>query len=276
MVNDDNGTSGDTTDDIQVGVIGSLSPLAFTNLTLSLLISEDTTNIATATGFYGDNLSSSVTDTDDARVEVVTTQPVMGLRLIKTAGNMEDGQVFYTVPGSVVLTYNLINEGQEILTDINVVDDLQGNDSSGCTDNPDTDPDETVDDLAVGTVSSLAPGAQATLSARVVVRPVSELATEIPPIRTTACAVGRGAQSRGIAVAIDDAVIQLAVWSSITPSNSALTDLWITSFAISPFFGNDQTIFAGSAYGGLFKSTNAGSKNPIWQRVNQGLEPEWA
>gem|GEM_PF-2123860 len=273
---DDNGTPNDTRDDIQVGTVPSLAAGANTTLTATIPVNSDRTNRATAIGRFGPSLNDTVTATDTAQVAITTSQPVRGLKLIKTAGNVADGQIYYTVPGPVILTYTLVNEGQETLTNITVVDDITGNDGPGCTDKPETEKfNETLDDLIVGTVNGLVPGGKAVLSARIVVKPEDELAKEFKPLRSTACATGKGAVSGGPAGAVDDAVIQLIVWQSITPTNSALTDLWVTSFAVSPFFANDQTVFAGTAYGGLFKSSNAGSSSPTWTRVNSGLEPEW-
>ncbi|MSQ14452.1 MAG: hypothetical protein EXR50_01125 [Dehalococcoidia bacterium] len=275
-VKDDSGTSGDTSDDIHIGTIPSLAAGANNTLTANNSVTGDRNNRATATARFGPGFDQVITATDTAEVKIITSQPVRGLKLIKTAGNAPDGQIYYTVPGPVILTYTIINEGQETLTNIRVLDDTQGNDGPGCTDNAaTTDVNETQDDMVVGTVNGLAPGGQAVLSARIVIKPEDELGTEFKPLRTTACAIGTGAGSGGPSGAVDDAVIQLIVWQSITPSNSALTDLWITSFAVSPFFANDQTILAGTAYGGLFKSSNAGSSSPTWTRVNQGLEPEW-
>ena len=275
-VSDDNGTPGDTADDVHVGTVTSLAPGASVTLTANIPVNNDRTSTATATARFGPGFNEVISTTDTALVAVITSQPIRGLKLVKTAGNVADGQIYYSVPGPVILTYTLLNEGQETLTNITVVDDITGNDGPGCTDNPETENfNDTADDLVVGTVSGLAPGGQAVLSARIVVKPEDELATEFKPLRSTACATGVGAVSGGPSGAVDDAVIQLIVWQSITPTNSALTDLWVTSFAVSSFFSNDQTVFAGTAYGGLFKSSNAGSSSPTWTRVNAGLEPEW-
>ncbi|MCX6022594.1 MAG: hypothetical protein NTZ05_12860, partial [Chloroflexi bacterium] len=34
-------------------------------------------------------------------------------------------------------------------------------------------------------------------------------------------------------------------------------------------------VFAGTAYGGLFRSINAATSAPVWELVNQSLEPQW-
>lgn len=201
--------------------------------------------------------------------------PHPSMRLIVTAAGALDGQLAYSVPGPVQFNYLVINNGNEALTNIRVID---GGHHDFCGDNPDTEPNEAQDDTLVGTIARIEPGQEQILTATFLIRPAGTATpgTDVTfvPRRFAGCAVADSARSGSVRAA-DDVVVQLVVWTSITPSNTELTDLWIWSFAVSPFFANDQTVFAGSAYGGLFKSGNAGSEGPVWRRVNSGLEPEW-
>lgn len=211
-------------------------------------------------------------DRDLAQVQF----PYPSLRLIVTAAGALDGQLAYSVPGPVQFTYLVINNGNAPLTNIRVID---GGRHDFCGDNPETETvREDVDDTSVGTIPRLEPGQEQTLTATFLIRPEGAAApgtsVTFAPKRFAGCALADSAGTR-VVQAMDDVVVQLVIWTSITPTNSELTDLWIWSFAVSPFFANDQTVFAGSAYGGLFKSSNAGSSGPEWRRVNSGLEPEW-
>ncbi|MBI2887436.1 MAG: hypothetical protein HYY02_09525 [Chloroflexi bacterium] len=202
--------------------------------------------------------------------------PYPSLRIIVTAAGAPDGQLAYTVPGPVIFNYLIINNGNEPISNIQVID---GGRHAFCGDDPSTEANEGLDDVNVGTISSLGPGQERTIAATFLVRPSSAEASgatnvTFVPRAFVGCTVGTS-QSAGAVNAQDDVVVQLVVWTSITPTNSEMTDLWIWSFAVSPFFANDQTIFAGSAFGGLFKSSNGGSSAPTWVRVNGGLEPEW-
>ena len=202
--------------------------------------------------------------------------PYPSLRLVVTASGAQDGQISYNVPGPVVFNYLLINNGNEALTNIIVTD---SGEHDICGDDPDTeDINEAADDILVGVISGLGPGQERTLTATFLVRPedVATPGTDITftPRRFAGCATATSI-TVDVVQAQDDVTIQLVVWTSITLSNSEMTDLWIWSFAVSPFFANDQTVFAGSAFGGLFKSSNAGSANPTWRSVNSGLEPQW-
>lgn len=58
--------------------------------------------------------------------------------------------------------------------------------------------------------------------------------------------------------------------SKWVPINKGLEDLWIRALAISPYYSNDRTLYAGSAYGGLFKYDGT-----QWTRVNTGLAERW-
>jgi hypothetical protein len=205
-----------------------------------------------------------------------TLFPYPSIRLVATGSGAQDGQIAYSVPGPVVFEYTIINNGNETISNIQVID---AGKQSFCGDDPETEADESNDDVLVGTVASLGPGQQTTLTATFLVRPASEASTgatdtTFTPRRFAACARGDSV-SRGPVVSQDDSVVQLVVWTSITRTNSAMSDLWVWSFAVSPFFANDQTIYAGSAFGGLYKSTNAGSGRPTWLQVNSGLEPDF-
>ena len=206
-----------------------------------------------------------------------TLYPYPSIQLIATGSGAQDGQTAYSVPGPVVFEYTVVNNGNETISNIRIID---AGKQSFCGDDPDTDKvDESKDDTLVGAIASLGPGQQATVTATFLVRPASEAGsgstdTTFVPRRYAACAIGDSV-SRGPVISQDDAVVQLVVWTSITKTNSSMNGLWVWSFAVSPFFANDQTIYVGSAYGGLFKSTNAGSSKPSWVQVNNGLEPDW-
>ena len=224
----------------------------------------------------GSNARRPLTGASDGTTVQGLRFPYPSLRLSISAGGALPGQVTYTVPGPVVLTYTLENNGNEPVTNIRIID---GGAQPFCGDDPLTDKVfEGLDDTQVGTVATLNPGESRTIAATLLVRPASASATAddatFARILRAGCAVGDSV-SQGSVATQDNASIQLVVWTSVTRTNSDMTDLWIWSFAVSPFFANDQTVFAGSAYGGLFKSNNAGSPNTTWKRVNAGLEPEW-
>ncbi|MBI4496822.1 MAG: hypothetical protein HY689_02845 [Chloroflexi bacterium] len=213
---------------------------------------------------------ATVGDTGGDR-RIMQTGPSLGFTLL--AGHTPDGQIYHTVPGPVPLQMFLTNTGDTNLTNIVAILDVAGNDNPGCTDNPETDADETTDDVVVAQVPFLVPGQSVELTTTMIIRPANETAARgtdvtFPLTRVQACTVASG----GV-FASDDALVQLVVWQSITPSGSALSNLWVTSFAVSPFYANDQTIFAGTAYGGLYRSTNAATARPTWELVNQGLDP---
>lgn len=67
--------------------------------------------------------------------------------------------------------------------------------------------------------------------------------------------------------ASDDALVDAPAWAS---ANTGLDDLWVRAFAISPYFANDRTVFAGGAYGGLFKYDGT-----AWKKVNDQLPERW-
>ena len=223
----------------------------------------------------GSTLSQQATSAEDhARLQQISF-PFPSMRLVATAAGALDGQIAYSVPGPVIFNYLVTNNGNETLSSILVID---GGQHSLCGDDPNTvDVDESIDDTLVGTIASLGPGQERTLSATFLVRAPSGAGgtdVEFAPKTFAGCASGDSITA-GTVRAQDDAVVQLVVWTSITRSNSEMSDLWIWSFAVSPFFANDQTVFAGSAFGGLFKSSNAGSATPSWKQVNSGLEPQW-
>lgn len=224
--------------------------------------------------------STGSLEPDDATVQAVRV-PYPSLSLVARAAGALDGQVGYGVPGPVVINITVENNGNVPLLDIVVRD---GGKHDFCGDNPDTgDVDESKDDFTIARIAALAPGEKRDLAATFLMRPEdpNSTSTLFNRIRRAECAIGLDAVSSpppdeaSPVVVQDDVVVQLVQWESVTKSNSEMTDLWIWSFAVSPFFANDQTVFAGSAYGGLFKSNSAGSANTTWTRVNPGLEPEW-
>ena len=157
--------------------------------------------------------------------------PYPSIQLIATGSGAQDGQIAYSVPGPVVFEYTVVNNGNETIANIRIID---AGKQSFCGDDPDTDKvDESKDDILVGTIASLGPGQQSTVSATFLIRPASEAGTgstdtTFPPRRFVACATGDSV-SRGPVVSQDDAVVQLVVWTSITKTNSAMNDLWVRS-----------------------------------------------
>lgn len=83
----------------------------------------------------------------------------------------------------------------------------------------------------------------------------------------------------GLAVSPDYAVDQTvfvgtpnAIYRSVDAGASwqqVSSGLWTVAFAISPSFASDDTILAGTRYGGVFRSTDGGS---TWNAVGAGLE----
>ncbi len=149
-VMDDNGTPEDAGDDFLVVTIASMAPgeQATFSLTLTLTNTSSSrkkrvTNIATVTAVT--DSGQEVTDSDEATVDVKKGKkdgpPSSALSLTKTASPV-------TV---VTYTYTVENTGQSPLADIIVTDD------NGT-------PKTADDDFLVGTIPSLAPGEQATLS----------------------------------------------------------------------------------------------------------------
>lgn len=58
--------------------------------------------------------------------------------------------------------------------------------------------------------------------------------------------------------------------STWEPPKSPLDAFSSQSIAISPTFGQDHTLFAGSADGGVYRSTDAGERWALWARLGQG------
>jgi hypothetical protein len=50
--------------------------------------------------------------------------------------------------------------------------------------------------------------------------------------------------------------------------NTGFTNLWISALALSPGYASDNTLFAGTAGGGVFQSINGGVS---WSAMNTGL-----
>ena len=151
---DDNGTPGNTGDDISVCTIsGPLAPGASATCTTTLNISADRTNIATTTGTPSNPAGQplgvpTVSDTDDAVVDVINPS----VQVVKTAASAADGTTLYMNPpgGNVLYTYAVKNTGDTSLTNIVVTDD------NGT-------PGSTGDDFTVCTITApLAPGASTT------------------------------------------------------------------------------------------------------------------
>lgn len=293
LVTDDNGTPDNTSDDILVNAGNpalELGPGAVAFVQRQLVVNSDRgASGATApfiwsvNGVCGptfDPCSPAAAASDDAIVRVVSTKTKASLRMEVTAGGSFVGQTFYTIPGSVPLILNVINDGNESVRAVQLILDAAGNDSPGCSDNPETESiNETLDDVIVGNVPSLGPGQQTTITTSINVRPrISEEAdptATFKPIRIQSCSAGTAGDASNPlpVIASGSMLVQLVVWQSITPSASTMSNLWVTSFATSPFYANDQTIFAGTSYGGLYRSTNAATTSPTWELVNEGLDP---
>ena len=159
VVVDDNGTPGDTGDDVEVGTIASLAAGASTTLYLDGVAGTgEYANNATATADpISDDAEHSATasDSDDSGYTGLNPQ----LTLDKVTADLGDDDVVDGTPGDgkTILTgeaiqwqYTVKNDGNVTLTNIKVVDD------KGTA--------ATVDDVTVGTIASLAAGASDTLT----------------------------------------------------------------------------------------------------------------
>ena len=138
---DDNGTPADTADDIAVCTIPSLPIKATVNCSVTLTVSQDTTNVAVATGHTEQQPDKDVNASDDAVVNVIGPS----IQIVKTAGTAADGAEYVTQPGLVTYHYAVTNTGEVDLVGVHVVDD-HGT------------PADTSDDIAVCTIPSLAIG----------------------------------------------------------------------------------------------------------------------
>lgn len=172
------------------------------------------------------------------------------LAIVVTAGTAADKQTFaLNQSGSVTYTYKVRNEdGQGPIFNITIKDDAGT-------------PDNTNDDVVIGTVDKLEVGESKTFTRRFYV------AQDRVSIATATGRAELNAQSVFL-TATDDALVDAPEWSSM---NLGLEDLWIRSLAISPFYANDRTLFAGGTYGGLFKHDGK-----QWKQVNEGLAEKWA
>ncbi len=122
-VTDDNGTPGNSADDVLVCSRASLDPGASFDCTLQTTISADTTNVAVAAGVSaGAGLPAS--DEDDARVDIVGP----AISVVKTAGNAADGATYQTevFPNNVSYTYVVTNTGEVRLDPVTLSDDKLG------------------------------------------------------------------------------------------------------------------------------------------------------
>lgn len=122
-VTDDNGTPGNTADDVVVCTRASLGPGDSFNCTLQTTIRADTTNVAVAAGVSaGAGLPAS--DDDDAVVEIVGP----AIQVVKTAGDAADGATYQTevFPDNVSYYYVVTNTGEVTLTGVTLSDDKVG------------------------------------------------------------------------------------------------------------------------------------------------------
>ncbi len=146
------------------GLAGPLAPGGTVECTLTLPVTEDTTNVAGVTGTpttpSGDDIPdlTDPTDDDDAVVEILTP----GIEIVKTAGDAADGDVLTTAPGDVVYTYVITNTGNTNLADVTVVDDAGTPTDSG--------DDVTIDGaICAALMAVLAPGESVTCTATLTV-----------------------------------------------------------------------------------------------------------
>jgi len=146
VVRDDNGTPGNPADDFTVCTIPSLAVGTSTTCDKTLTITNDTTNVAVATGHTAQKPNEDVSDDDNAVVDIVGAS----IRVIKTAGTAADGAEFVTEPGPVSYHYSVTNTGEVDLFDVTVVDD------NGT-------PADAADDIDVGTIDHLAVGQTVTI-----------------------------------------------------------------------------------------------------------------
>lgn len=142
---DDNGTPLNEADDFLVCEFASLDVDDSEECLVTASITQDTTNIVTASGkSVGEE--TPVSATDDADVEIVGP----AITIIKTAGDAPDGGTYVTeaFPDNVTYQYAITNTGEVTLLDVEVVDD------NGT-------PADTGDDIDVCTIESLAVGVTA-------------------------------------------------------------------------------------------------------------------
>jgi uncharacterized repeat protein (TIGR01451 family) len=145
---DDNGTPGNTADDILVCTIPSLAVGATATCDKTLTVTQDTTNVAVATGHTAQKPDEDVSADDNAVVDVVGA----AIQIIKTAGDAADGAELVVEPGTdVTYHYAVTNTGEVDLVDVHVVDDAGT-------------PGDTSDDINVCTIGSLAVGQTAVCS----------------------------------------------------------------------------------------------------------------
>jgi uncharacterized repeat protein (TIGR01451 family) len=154
VVVDDNGTAGDTSDDVTVGTITSLAAGDSTTLTLDGGVAGETSyhNTATATAdAVTDTAGHSRTASDDDDSSYSGLNP--HLTLVKeTVDGSAHGDGLNILSGeSISWTYKVTNDGNVDLSNIVVVDD---NGTAG----------DTSDDVTVGTITSLAAGDSTTLT----------------------------------------------------------------------------------------------------------------
>lgn len=177
---DDNGTPGNTADDITVCTIQSLAVGASTTCDKTLTVSHDTTNVAVATGHTTQKPQDNVSSSDDAIVDVVGA----AIQIIKTAGDAADGAELVVEPGTANVTYHyaVTNTGEVDLVGVHVVDD-HGT------------PADASDDIDVCTIGTLNVGQTANCSVTLTV-----LVSTI----NIAVATGHTEQQPGVDVSDDD------------------------------------------------------------------------
>jgi uncharacterized repeat protein (TIGR01451 family) len=107
---------------------GPLAPGASAQCTKSVVVTNDVTNIGTATGTPSDSAGNplgvpNVSDNDSAVVDVVAPK----IDLVKLAGNAPDGQVEYILSGQTVnYTFVVTNTGDTYLKPITITDNISG------------------------------------------------------------------------------------------------------------------------------------------------------
>jgi hypothetical protein len=138
---DDNGTPGNTADDINVGSWGPIAPGASQTLTNARAISATTTNTATASGTSnGTSVSATASATVTARTCSIGLTKTPSVNTVCTGGNT-----------SVTYTYVVTNTGDFFSASGTLVDD------NGT-------PANAADDISVGSWGPLAAGASQTLT----------------------------------------------------------------------------------------------------------------
>ena len=156
-VSDDNGTPGNTADDIAVGTFTGLAPSGTRTFTSTRTINATTTNIATVTATDG---TTTVSNTATATVTAVTCS----ISLTKTPNKTD---VCTDANNSVTYTYVITNNAGNGFTASGTIVDDNGT------------PLNTADDITVGTFTNLAAGGgqQTFTSTRTITANTTNIAT---------------------------------------------------------------------------------------------------